>query len=118
MAERAGLPAILLIYNTIDPHQDFGTESHDFFSAMYGEMTVRLADNQPCESFHGRNAKLRNDENCCFSAVGHLRCLANRVEVKIYENVYAQYPLPFQDIPSCIELVRVYVDDNQTFPKL
>ncbi len=33
-ASREQLPAILLIYNNLDPMQMFGTESHDFITAM------------------------------------------------------------------------------------
>lgn len=109
-AAQAGVPAILLIHNTIDPLQAFGTEIHDFICAMYGELTVRITDGQPRESFHGRNAKLRNDENTSFSGVGHLKRLANGVEVKVFENVYADHPLPFEDMPSCIEVVRIEVE--------
>ncbi len=35
-------PAILLIYNNLDPRQAFGTERDDFIAAMYGELTVVL----------------------------------------------------------------------------
>ena len=109
-AAQVGLPAILLIHNTVDPSQAFGTETHDFICAMYGEMTVRLTDGQPRESFHGRNAKLRSDANTSFSGVGHLMRLANSVEVKVFENIYAEYPLPFEEIPPCIEVVRIEVE--------
>lgn len=49
VAASAGMPAILLIHNTVDPMHLFGTEQHDFLSAMYGELTVesmRLAVRQ------------------------------------------------------------------------
>ena len=41
---RRGSPTILLIYNSVDPIQLFGTETHDFLCAMYGELTVRLTE--------------------------------------------------------------------------
>ena len=110
MAAQAGVPAILLIHNTIDSWQAFGTETHDFMCAMYGEMTVRLTDGRPRESFHGRNAKLRDDANTSFSGVGHLKRVANGIEVKVYENVYAAHPLPFENMPSCIQVVHVEVE--------
>ncbi len=108
-AAKVGLPAILLIHNTVDPLQMFGTETHDFLCAMYGELTVRIANGQVRESFHGRNAKLRNDANTSFSGVGHLRRVATGAEVKIFENIYASNPLPFAKIPACIEIVRIEV---------
>ena len=37
---REGPPAILLIYNNLDPMQLFGTDQHDFIAAMYGELTI------------------------------------------------------------------------------
>jgi hypothetical protein len=39
--------AVLLIHNTVDPFQYFGTEQHDFISGMYGELTVRLSKEAP-----------------------------------------------------------------------
>lgn len=39
--------------------------------------------------------------------VGHLKRLANGIEVKFFENIYADHPLPFEDTPSCIEVVRI-----------
>jgi len=35
-----GFPSILLVYNNLDRMQMFGTEEHDFITAMYGEMTL------------------------------------------------------------------------------
>ncbi len=109
-ASAASLPAILLIFNKIDPLQTFGTEPHDFIGAMYGDLTVRLFREKPPRSFHGRNAKLRHNANTSFSGVGHLKRLIDGAEVKIFENVYAKHPLPFDDLPSCFEIVRVEVD--------
>ena len=111
-AARFGLPAILLVHNTVDPVQLFGTEQHDFICAMYGELTVsiRKCDGAVGETFQGRNAKLRHDTNTSFSGVGHLRQLRNGAAITVYENVYAAHPLPFQEIPPCIEVVRVKVE--------
>jgi hypothetical protein len=109
-AHEAGLPAILLIHNTIDPMQAFGTEAHDFIGAMYGELTVRLIKGKSAGSFHGRNAKLRQGVNTSFSGVGHLRRTRNGSEVTVFENAYADFPLPFEVLPSCIEVVRVEVE--------
>jgi hypothetical protein len=64
---QSGLPAVLLIYNTVDSLQAFGTETHDFICAMYGELTVRLFNSRAHNTFHGRNATLRHDVNTSFS---------------------------------------------------
>ena len=109
-ASETGLPAILLIHNTVDPLQAFGTETHDFICAMYGELTVRLTNGRSSGSFHGRNAKIRQDANTSFSGVGHLKRVADGAEVTVFENVYAKCPLPFDVLPPCIELVRIEVE--------
>jgi hypothetical protein len=109
-ASLAGLPALLLVYNAVDPSQAFGTESHDFISAMYGELTVRLVNGRARDSFQGRNAKLRHDANTSFSGVGHLRRTADCAEVTIFENIYAKHLLPFDSMPPCFEFVRVEID--------
>ena len=109
-AYEAGLPAILLIHNTVDPMQAFGTETHDFICAMYGELTVRLIKGHSDGSFHGRNAKLRQGVNTSFSGVGHLRRIRGGADVTVFENVYADFPLPFDVLPSCIEVMRVEVE--------
>jgi hypothetical protein len=109
-ASHAGFPTILLIYNTVDPLQRFGTEALDFTFAMYGEWTVRLKEGQIEDSFHGRNSSLRPNANTSFSAVGHLRRTESGADVKIFENVYARHPLPYEALPECIEVVRVQIE--------
>ncbi len=111
VASRAGLPTILLIYNAADPGQLFGTEPHDFLCAMYGELTVHICDGKAGDTFHGRNARLRADANTSFGAVGHLTRGLGAPRVTIYENVFAANPLPFSAIPTCIDAVRVVVED-------
>ncbi|MDP3650679.1 MAG: hypothetical protein Q8R67_03250 [Rhodoferax sp.] len=111
-AAREDHPSILLIYNKVDePFQSFGTESHDFIAAMYGELTVRLVDGRASGSYQGRNAKLHPEKNTSFSAVGHLRRTEVGADVTIYENVYAKWPLPYASLPNCIEVVRVEVEN-------
>ena len=107
-----GVPCVLLVYNNLDPMQAFGTELHDFVSAMYGEMTVVLKDNEISDSFHGRNAFLRQERNTSFSAVGHIRKSAAGITVRLYENVFARNPLNFSSVPACIEVVRIEVAEN------
>lgn len=109
---REGVPCVLLVYNNLDPMQAFGTEPHDFVSAMYGEMTVVLKDNVITESFQGRNAFLRQEHNTSFSAVGHLRKSSAGPIVRIYENVFARNPLNFSSVPACIEVIRIEVAEN------
>jgi hypothetical protein len=111
IAARSGVPAILLIHNTIDPMQLFGTEQHDFICAMYGELTVHILGDSLGRPFHGRNARLRSDANTSFSAVGHLMRHGGGAKITVYENVYAANPLPFGHLPPCIDVVRVAVED-------
>jgi len=111
LVSRDGSPTILLIYNKVDPMQAFGTETHDFVCAMYGELTVRLKDGRKEDSFFGRNASLRRSMNTSFSAVGHLRRCSDGSKVRVFENIYARHPLPFAKLPPCIEVVRVEVEN-------
>ena len=108
---RGGSPTILLIYNSVDPMQLFGTETHDFICAMYGELTVRLREGRLTDSFHGRNSLLRRGINTSFSAVGHLRQGQSGPEVRIFENIYSRYPLPFEQLPPCFDVVRIEVEN-------
>ena len=110
---RSGIPTILLIHNAVDPAQLFGTEQHDFLSAMYGELTIRIhrftLERSPV--FHGRNARLQQDLNTSFSGVGHLQKSINGASITVYENVYASQPLPFHALPPSIDVVRVEIEN-------
>lgn len=112
VAAHAGVPTVLLIYNAIDPRQLFGTEQHDFISAMYGELTIRI-DRSTLEAgkpFHGRNARLRKDCNTSFSGVGHLQRTSTGASVTVYKNAFAAHPLPCGAAPSCIQVIDVEVE--------
>ncbi len=102
-------PAILLIYNNLDPRQAFATEQHDFIAAMYGELTVVLnpKKNTTNESYHGRNQSLREDKNTSFSAIGCIYQTKEGPTVVLYENVFAEYRLNYSSLPDCIEHVRI-----------
>ena len=106
----AGCPSALLVYNNLDPLQLFGTEAHDFLAAMYGEMTLLLQHGEIKESFYGRNALLREDQNTSFSAVGHLVDTPNGPQVHLFENAYARIPLAFPSLPTCSRVTRVTID--------
>jgi hypothetical protein len=109
-ASKEGKPTILLVFNGLDPMQQFGTEDHDFEHAMYGEYTVRLdrGIGEIVDSFHGRNAKLRVAVNTSFSAVGRLKQSGGgAVEVTLFENIHARVPLNYEALPVCLEVVRV-----------
>ena len=110
-ASLQGRPGILLVYNHLDHMQLFGTETHDFLAAMYGEMTIRLVARNVADSFHGRNSKLRPEHNSSFSAVGRLARTANGPSVQLFENVYARHPLDYESLPGCLEVVRVEIVD-------
>jgi RNA-binding protein YlmH len=92
--------------------QMFGTEEHDFITAMYGEMTLLLnkKENKFTDSFYGRNRSFSEDKSVYFSAVGFLSNNMERVRVQIYENVFAKNPLDFSKIPNCIEVTRVELE--------
>ncbi len=109
VASKERLPAILLIYNNLDPLQAFGTERHDFIAAMYGEPTVvlNLKEHSITDSYHGRNQSLRLDKNTSFSAVGFLYQTNEGPAVRIYENAFAENKLNYSSLPDCIEYVRI-----------
>lgn len=108
-ASREKLPAILLIYNNLDPLQIFGTEPHDFITAMYGEMTFNLSlkDHSITDSYHGLNQSLRENKNTSFSAIGWLHRTSEGPSVQIYENIFAEYKLDYASLPKCIEAIQV-----------
>ena len=107
-----GFPSILLVYNNLDKMQIFGTEEHDFITAMYGEMTLvfNKAENKFTDSFYGRNRSFSEDKSVYFSAVGFLSNIGGTVKVQIYENAFAKNPLDFSKIPICIEVTRVELE--------
>ncbi|MFC5439375.1 hypothetical protein [Rhodanobacter ginsenosidimutans] len=112
-AARNGMPTILLIYNTVDPFQLFGTEPHDFLHAMYGELTLHIdaTSLKARELFYGRNAKLREGVNTSFSGVGHLQKTKEGATVTVYKNAFAARPIPDVAVPSCIQLVNVKIEN-------
>lgn len=107
-------PAILLIYNNLDPLQSFGTEQQDFIAAMYGEPTIRVSldTGKILDAFHGRNKSLRAGKNDSFSAVGRLRREAIAPHVHVYENIYAKIPLDYASLPTCVSYNRVELEAN------
>lgn len=104
------MPAVLLIHNTVDPLQAFGTETHDFLAAMYGDLTVRIAGGTIADRFHGRNSTLRSSHNSSFAAIGLLGERLGVPEVLLIENVFSKRPLPYDDLPSCIHVLRVEIE--------
>ncbi len=117
---KQGISSILLIYNSLDPaFQNFGTEDHDFTSAMYGQSTVLIDKHtrQTSELFSGLNSSLHERKNTSFSAVGRLtdRCqkindeVVRELKVTLFENAFAEVKLPFDQIPPCIEVKRVEI---------
>lgn len=107
-----GFPSILMVYNNLDQMQRFGTEERDFITAMYGEMTLvfNKAENRFTDHFYGRNRSFGEDKSVYFSAVGFLSNIGGTVKVQIYENTFAQNPLDFSKIPSCIDVTRVQLE--------
>jgi hypothetical protein len=109
---KQGLPAIMLVYNNIDPvHQRFGTEDHDFICAMYGEFTVRITG-ETIDSFHGRNQSVAEAKNRSFSTLGRLSTslVSGEMQVTLFENVFAKVPLPYDQLPRCFDVKRIEID--------
>jgi len=93
-----GVPAILLIYDNIDPvFQDFGTEPMDFTAAMYGAYTIIINRETRTASdwFNGKGQMLREGKKTSFSAVGHLCDRGGTTMVTPYENVFAKIKVPY-----------------------
>ena len=103
-AARQGTPAIMLIYNNLDPLQAFGTEQHDFVAAMYGEPTVLLSleTGKIVDSFEGKNKSFHVSKNTSFSAVGQLKRSEHGPLVHLYENIYAKIPLDYGRLPVAV----------------
>ena len=110
---QSGSPTMLLIYNNLDPLQAFGTEQHDFFAGMYGDLTwyPAAADVPHAGIFHGRNKSFREGKNDSFSAVGWLHRGQAGFGIHLYENAHARVPLDFASLPACIQFNRVQVED-------
>ena len=108
-AAKQGIPSILLIYNNLDPLFLFGTEDHDFITAMYGEYTLTIdkATNKIAgEPFFGRNQSLSEIKNTSFSAVGRLH---PKTGITLFENAFAKIKLPYDKMPPCFEVRRVAI---------
>jgi hypothetical protein len=113
VGSRTGFPSILLIYNNLDPNQMFGSETHDFITAMYGEITYvfNTEENRLTESFYGRNRSFGKGKSDYFSAIGFLSDIGKAIRVQVYQNVFdTQNPLDFSKLPSCIEVIRVELE--------
>ena len=108
-AAKQGLPSILLIYNNLDPLFLFGTEDHDFITAMYGgyTLTINKASKKAVgEPFYGRNQSLSEIKNTSFSAVGRLHPKAG---LTLFENAFAKIKIPYETLPPCFDVRRVEI---------
>ncbi|MGD0971329.1 MAG: hypothetical protein ABSA04_08020 [Desulfobaccales bacterium] len=107
-----GAPVILLIYNNLDKYQMFGTEPHDFISAMYGERTLLFDKNKNeiIDYFYGKNKSFEEKKNTSLSAVGLLSKEGNNISVRIYENAFAKNKLDYSKIPECISVTRAEIE--------
>ena len=111
-AASQGFPAILLLYNNLDPLHLFATEDHDFLHGMYGELTIlinkhtRQVEGDP---FCGRNRSVSEDKNTSFSAVGRLAPIlrSGKMTVTLFENAFAKVRLPYEQLPPCFEVRHV-----------
>ena len=108
-AAKQRLPAILLIYNNLDPLFLFGTEDHDFITAMYGEYTLTIdkkSTKAVGEPFYGRNQSLSEIRNTSFSAVGRLH---PKIGITLFENAFAKIKIPYDKMPECFDVRRVEI---------
>lgn len=105
-------PAILLIYNNLDPLQLFGTEEHDFVHAMFGKYSVQInRETHECsQPFYGEDKSFRINKNINFSAVGRISDRNDVIEIHLWENPYAKNKLDFDDFPKCIKFTRVSIE--------
>lgn len=111
-AVRQGFPAILLLYNNLDPLHLFGTEDHDFLHGMYGELTLLISKRTgqvEGEPFYGRNQSVSALKNTSFSAVGRLAPISGKMTVTLFENAFAKVRLPYEQLPPCFEVKRVEI---------
>lgn len=110
-----GIPSVLLVYNNLDPFHLFGTEDHDFITAMYGEYTIAIdrESMKAVDSYHGRNKSLHEAKNRSFSAVGRLYPVRGKLEVTLFENPFAKVKLPYDTLPSCFDVKRVNVSYSE-----
>jgi hypothetical protein len=108
---RQGIPSVLLVYNNLNLIHLFGTEDHDFISAMYGAYTVAIdrESMKAVDYFHGRNKSLGEAKNTSFSALGLLYPVHGKLEVKLFENAFAKVKLPFDALPPCFDVKRVQI---------
>jgi hypothetical protein len=110
-AAAQGIPAVLLIYNSLDPLFSFGTEDHDFTTAMYGEYTLLFdrSTGAPVDAFHGRNQSLREEWNTEFSAIGRLKQDSGKMTVTLFDNAFSQVKIPYEKLPACFDVIRVNI---------
>ena len=104
-----GIPSVLLIYNAIDPVSSmFGTERHDFISAMHGDWTliINTENGNIIDAGHGRNRSFRQNHNTSFAALGHFlpHAQSREMTVRLFPNEHAAVPLP-SGLPPCFEII-------------
>lgn len=109
-----GIPSILLVYNSMDSYQMFGTADLDFTSAMYGEYTVLIGQDTTSELFNGRNQSLQENKNTSFSAVGRLADRFGRPTVTLFENPFSKVKVPYDQLPPCFQIDRAVVSITTT----
>jgi hypothetical protein len=108
---KQGIPSVLLIYNSLDPFQMFGTEDLDFTTAMYGELTVLLnkKTGKAPDLFSGKNQLLQQSKNTSFSAVGRLCDLGGAITVTLFDNAFSKVKLPYEQLPPCFDVKHIEI---------
>jgi hypothetical protein len=113
-----GIPSILLIYNLLDPiGQMTGTLPDDFISAMRGEYTIQFnkISGEALQMFNGRNQSLHEKKNTSFGALGHLCDRTGETTVTLFENVYSEPPVPYEQLDPCFKVLRADISGPLKF---
>ena len=101
------VPAVVLIYNSVDPMQLFGTEPHDFICSMYGNFQINVGSAGSRKTTFGRSSMFSRTKNTSFSAIGSLSDCMGFTSVRLFENTHAAVPIEYSRLPSCIDVVKV-----------
>jgi hypothetical protein len=91
----------------------FGTEDIDFISGMYGDLTFLFDKRTQTFSgpVQGKNRSVSELQNTSFTALGRLRpsFVREKMTITLFENASAKVKVPYENLPSCFEVMRVDV---------
>ena len=55
---------------------------------------------------------LAAEKNTSFSAVGRLWPSMGKMNVTLFENVFAKVKLPYENLPSCVRVIRFTLSES------